>query len=82
MIQMRFGTQIFGKKLKKNLQEEFLARVKQITLDGLVKFAEAAAAQTPLYTGYSRAMWGGVMNKLFELGAKVDGRFDLHGYRP
>lgn len=82
MIEMSFGTQVFGLKVKKNVKNELVEHIKQITLDGLVKFAEAAAAQTPLYTGYTRAMWGGVMNKLFELGALQDGRLDLHGYRP
>lgn len=68
MVSMQFGGRLFG-NFKRNYRIEFMDRVEQLALDSMVAFAEAAAEATPLYTGYSRAIWEGVIDYLQGQGA-------------
>lgn len=68
MIGISFGAGI-PITLRGNARKELLSRVEAVAIEGMVRFAEGAAAAVPVWTGYTRAIWEGVGEYLSDLGA-------------
>jgi hypothetical protein len=68
--------------LKKGYERLLLADLEAAAVESMVHYAEAAAKEIPVWTGYTRAIWRGVVTYLQSKGATETAAISFVGSKP